>query len=338
MLALTVRLFQQLRRDPRTLAMAFVAPLLLIWLLSLFVGAKAVRYRVDVGALPPSLMQSLDRAGLSAHQVSGESALSDLKSGRAAAYLSLSTSGPRLLLQGASPQTAQVVRMRIAQALAAPAQGQSLHLLVRYLYGGPGFGALSYELPPVLAFFLFFFAYILSGITFLRERLQGTLERLLYTPLRPLAIVSGYFAAFGVVAAVQSALVLALVFGPLGARYAGSLALLGLLSLLVAWGGVVLGLLLSTLARSEFQVIQFIPLVIVPQALFSGILPLDSLPRWLQDVGAVLPMTYAVDAFRRVAIEANGFSDIGGDITVLLSFILVLGGLNVALLHRRQAA
>ena len=338
MLALTVRLFQQLRRDRRTLAMAFVAPLLLIWLLSLFVGAKAIRYLLDVGPLPPSLMQALDRADLSPHRVSEATALRDLRSGRAAAYLSLSASGPRLLLQGGNPQTAQAVRMRIGQALSTPVQGKSVRLSVRYLYGGPGFGALSYELPPVLAFFLFFFAYILSGITFLRERLQGTLERLLYTPLRPLAIVSGYFAAFGIVAAVQSALVLALVFGPLGARCAGSLALLGLLSLLVAWGGVVLGLVLSTLARSEFQVIQFIPLVIVPQALFSGILPLNSLPRWLQDVGAVLPMTYAVDAYRRVAIEAKGLSAIGGDVAVLLSFILVLGGLNVALLHHRQAA
>jgi ABC-2 type transport system permease protein len=194
--------------------------------------------------------------------------------------------------------------------------------------------------PVFIGFFAYFFVFILTGVSFLRERVGGTLERLLATPITRAEIVLGYSLGFGLFATIQVAVVLTWslgwlavgALGPLpaftvglGVPSAGSPLLAYAITLLLALGAVNLAIFLSTYARTELQIIQFIPIVIVPQGFLAGILfPVDTLPEILQPVSRVLPLTYAVEGLREVMIK-------GADLasrTVQLD-LLVLAGIAV---------
>jgi ABC-2 type transport system permease protein len=201
----------------------------------------------------------------------------------------------------------------------------------------PGADTLDVMSPVFLAYFAYFFVFLLTGISFLRERVGGTLERLLATPVSRAEIVVGYGLGFGVLATVQVVLLTTFILGRLavpaigpvaewgiglGVHSAGSPLLALLVVLVLALGAVNLGIFLSTFARTELQVIQFIPIVIVPQGLLSGIFwPVDRLPDLLQAVAQVLPVTYAVDALRAVILRGEGLgsAEVITDLIVLLA-------------------
>jgi ABC-2 type transport system permease protein len=126
----------------------------------------------------------------------------------------------------------------------------------------------------------------------------------------------------------------------LGIANAGSPLLAFLVVLLLAVGMVNLGIFVSTFARTELQVIQFVPIVIVPQGLLGGVLwPVESLPSLLQPVAHVLPLTYAVDGLREVMIKG---ADLGSaalrlDLGVLAGLAIAFAAL-AALTIRREVA
>jgi ABC-2 type transport system permease protein len=186
------------------------------------------------------------------------------------------------------------------------------------VYGSPDATTLDTLAPVVVGFFVYFFVFVLTGISFLRERVGGTLERLLATPVSRAEIVLGYSLGFGFFATLQVTLVLAFVLarlqipavGPLpefaiglGVRTIGNPLIAYLLVLVLGLGAVSLGIFLSTFARSELQILEFIPLVIVPQGVLGGFFwPIDQLPGLLQPVARILPVTYAIDGLRQVMI------------------------------------
>ena len=197
--------------------------------------------------------------------------------------------------------------------------------------------------------------FILTGISFLRERIGGTLERLLATPVRRSEIVTGYSAGFGFFATLQVILIMAFALGTvhvpaigplpafsvgLGIANAGSPVLAFLVSLLLALGAVNLGIFLSTFARTEFQILQFIPIVIVPQALLCGLLwPISSLPDVLQVVARLLPLTYAIDGLREVLIKGADLSSAALRLDLLvLAGVAVLLAVVASLTIRREVA
>ena len=203
---------------------------------------------------------------------------------------------------------------------------------------------------------MFFLVFILTGISFLRERIGGTLERLLATPVRRLEIVVGYSLGFAIFATLQVALVLAVrarqlphrpAIGPLpeinlglGVPIAGSPILAFVITLLLALCAVNLGIFLSTFARTEFQILQFIPFVVVPQALLSGIFwPVESLPGLLEPIARIMPMTYGIDGLREVLVKGSALGDaaVQLDIAVLAGIALLLA-VAATLTIRREVA
>ena len=197
--------------------------------------------------------------------------------------------------------------------------------------------------------------FILTGISFLRERIGGTLERLLATPVRRSEIVTGYSAGFGFFATLQVILIMTFALGTLhvsaigslpafsvglGIANAGSPVLAFLVSLLLALGAVNLGIFLSTFARTEFQILQFIPIVIVPQALLCGLLwPISSLPDVLQVVAHLLPLTYAIDGLREVLIKGADLSSAALRLDlIVLAGVAVLLAVLASLTIRREVA
>ena len=187
------------------------------------------------------------------------------------------------------------------------------------LYGTPSDDPISNFAPAIVGFFAYFFVYILTGVSFLRERTGGTLERLMATPVTRGEVVLGYTLGFGLFATIQVAVLILWALGSLhvpalgplpafsvglGVAVNGSPLLAFLVVVLLAVGAVSLGIFLSTFARTELQVIQFIPIVLAPQFLLSGVLfPVSTLPSILQPLVAIMPLNYAVDGLRQVFIR-----------------------------------
>ncbi len=202
----------------------------------------------------------------------------------------------------------------------------------------PQKNVLDYIAPALLAALGLFFGFLLTGISFLRERSQGTMERLMVSPISRLDIVLGYLAGFFVIALVQSALILFFVIYILDVRYNGSLWQIFLFQMIVVAGAVNLGIFISTFARNEFQVVQFIPLVILPQMFLCGLLwPVEQMPDYLQWLSNVLPLTYAVRGMRDIMLNGSSLLDTGLEVLVLLGFAAVMSA-AAALTLRRSAA
>jgi ABC-2 type transport system permease protein len=168
---------------------------------------------------------------------------------------------------------------------------------------------------PLLGLFPFIAMFLITSITMLRERTGGTLERLMAMPLAKLDLLLGYGIAFATVAAAQATLVSLVAFGLLDLHSAGPRWLVVLLAVSNAILGMALGLFLSAFARTEFQAVQFMPAVVLPQILLCGlIVPRDQMARALEIASAFLPLTYAYDALHRVGqdvLDARLALDVG---------------------------
>jgi len=179
--------------------------------------------------------------------------------------------------------------------------------------------------PALLAIFPVIVMFLVTSVTTLRERSTGTLERLLAMPMGKLDFLVGYALAFGLVAAVQSVLAVAVSVGLLGLDVAGPLWLLTVVAVVDAVLGSALGLFVSAFARTEFQAVQFMPAIVIPQLLLCGLLvSRDDMAGFLQVVAAVLPLTYAYDGLERVT--TTGF-----DSTALRDLLIVIGATLLAL-------
>ncbi len=192
----------------------------------------------------------------------------------------------------------------------------------------------------MLGIFPFVVMFLVTSIAMLRERTSGTLERLLTTPLARLDLLLGYGLAFGLAAALQAVVTVGIATTVYDLEVAGSTGLVVLIAVADAVLGVALGLLASAFARTEFQAVQFIPLVIVPQILLSGLLvPVESEPEWLQVVSNVLPLTYAVDALREVMLRGADLasSSVQLDLAVLGAFCLIVIAAATMTLRREVA-
>jgi ABC-2 type transport system permease protein len=140
---------------------------------------------------------------------------------------------------------------------------------------------------------VFMFTFIVSGMTFVGERMSGTLERMLMTPVHRFQVAGGYILAYGLVAVIQTALLLLLCVYGFGIQVKGSVLLCACIMFLLAIVAVEMGSLVSIFAGSEFQVAQFIPILIVPQIFFTGLIPLDRFPYHLGNLCYIMPMYYA---------------------------------------------
>lgn len=190
---------------------------------------------------------------------------------------------------------------------------------------------------PLLGVFPFATMFLVTSVTMLRERTSGTLERLLTTPLAKLDLLLGYGLAFFAVATVQVLAVAALSFGPLGIAVAGSTALVVAIAVLNALLGVGLGLLVSAFATTEFQAVQFLPAVVFPQLFLCGLfIPRDELPRVLEIVSGLMPLSYAMDALLGLTASADP-AGLALDVGVTAAATLAALVLAAGTLRRRSA-
>ena len=189
--------------------------------------------------------------------------------------------------------------------------------------------------PGLIGVFVLFFVFLLTGVSFLRERAQGTLERLLTTPVGGADILAGYLLGFLLFAGVQSVVILLYTIFALRIDYESSLWQIFVLLFIVTLVAVSLGIFVSTFARNEFQVVQFIPVILLPQIFLSGAgLPTEQLPGYFQAIGKALPLTYAVEGLKAIMLQGESLGGIGKELGVLGGF--AIGIMTLALMTVRR--
>jgi ABC transporter DrrB family efflux protein len=187
--------------------------------------------------------------------------------------------------------------------------------------------------PAMLALFPFVVMFLVTSIATLRERRSGTLERLFSLPLGKGDFILGYALAFGLLAVFQTAIAVSFAVWVCGLEISGSIWLLFAVTVADALLGTALGLLASAFARTEFQVVQFMPLLVFPQILLGGIfLPTDQLPEGLEAISGWLPLTYAIEALTAVADDSEDAAWIASKLLVVVAWIvgsIVLGSITL---------
>lgn len=357
-LALALRILRQFLRDRRTLLLIFLAPIVVMGLFTWILRAQTQPFRVAVlaagpesaqlrdllsqllvqnanvelvdGVSEPELMPALRSGKIQAGVLLQGGGLEELKQGRRAQL--------EVVLEGSDPMTSRDF-LRELQRLQRPLLDAIRSLLFlseedvelilppdlsfRFLYGGPEFTETDHLAPPAIAFMAFFFVFLLTAVSFLRERAQGTMERLMASPLSRLQILAGYFFGFLLFALAQTAVVLFFVLYILKIHYLGHLRSILLVELILVIGASNMGILFSSFAKNEFQVAQFIPLVIAPQVFLSGILwSIETMPRVLQYLAYALPLTYANLALRGLMIKGLPLVQVLPELAVLVGFAL----------------
>jgi ABC-2 type transport system permease protein len=355
--AITRRLLQGFRRDRRTLALLFVAPIVILGLLGYLIrGSNSVPAvgiaNQDTGPVGGVVASSLGHSSkITTTAIEASQGDAKLKDGSLAAYIVLpadftqqiaqGTIAPEVHLEGSQPGQAAPVLQALQQSLLSIAsQGSNVHFApkIEYLYGGPDFDTLDYFGAAFIGLIVFFLVFVITIVSFLNERSQGTLERLMASPLRRGEIVLGYMLGFTVLALVQAVEVLVFALAVLKIHNQGSVLLIFLMEALMVIVAVNLGIFLSMFARSEFQAVQFIPLVIVPQFLLCGILfPVSSEPQALQYISNVLPLTYAVNGMRDIMVKGADltWTSLQVDLVVVAAYGVALIAAGTATLRRR---
>ena len=341
MVALFRRVAQEIRRDRPSLGLLFIAPLLVTGLFTFILregqapvvdavvineaGAPGVvvadRLQVALAAQDGTVAIVPDAAAAAVLIEDGSASVAitlpaGLGTGRAPTIIVLTND---LDPSAEAGQVAAVQRALVTAA--AGLTGTALPIIEHTtVYGAPSTDPMTNFAPAMVGFFAYFFVYLLTGVSFLRERTGGTLERLMATPVTRGEVVTGYTLGFGLFATIQVAILMTWVLssvhvpavGPLpdfwvglGVPIAGVPLYAFLVVVLTALGAVSLGIFLSTFARTELQIIQFIPVVLVPQFLLSGVLiPVTSLPEIVQPLVRIMPLSYAVDGLRQVFIAS----------------------------------
>ncbi|HLY30517.1 MAG TPA: ABC transporter permease [Ktedonobacterales bacterium] len=376
-LALTFRIVGQFRHDPRTLALLFIAPLVVMTVLKFALDSSSSSLTLAIVApggqagvtLTDQLTKQLKaQGGITVKMISADKVDSTLKAGDADGVLIFpsdffaqevqeQTPTIKLRLEGSNPTAAQRLRQVVnllidslqtsspgasggAQAgqTGANTSTAAISLTTSYLYGGPQYTSTDALAPLLIGLFAFIFVFLLTSVAFLRERSQGTLERLMVSPISRTEVVIGYVTGFTIFAFLQSALILLYVIYVLQVHYAGNLWLLFLVTLTMTVGGVNMGIFASAFARNELQVVQFIPLLLAPQVLLAGIFyPVNTLPVVLKQIAYVLPLTYANFALKDVMVKGLGFSDIWPDLLFLVGFaVLMIIGAAFSLRQERS--
>ena len=191
---------------------------------------------------------------------------------------------------------------------------------------------------PMLGIFPMVTMFLVTVVAMVRERTSGTLERLLTTPLGKLDLLLGYALAFGLAALVQASVASALALGLLGLDVQAGVGVVLLVAVVNALLGVGLGLFLSAFAQSEFQAVQFMPAVLLPQLLLCGLLtPRDRMPGWLNAISDVLPLSYGVDALVHAGSSPGITSTLVSDIGIVVGCVVAALALGAATLRRRTA-
>ena len=372
-LAVTRRIFMDLKNDKRTLALMFIAPIFAMFVFGLAFSGEVKNLRTEVVnldrgptdtvtptfSLSGMILGNIDKSVLKLESSSSvDAAKAKVENGDAYAVivfpegltenvLAAKQGKPlsedttvQLYIDQSNVNVANAVVKTVNQALLKTADQAGMKLPVTVdtvaIYGKNA-RFIDFFVPGIMAFVVFMLTTLLTLVSFVGERTSGTLLRMLATPLRERDIVLGYASAFSVVGILQSAILLLVGILAFHIIIVGNVLFAFVVIALLAVVSQALGILLSSFAKRESQVIQFLPFVLLPTFLLAGIFwPLEAIPSWLRPFSYLVPPTYAVDACRSVMLRGWGLGRIWIDIVALMGFAVAFLALATESLRVRK--
>lgn len=349
------RLIKQLTGDKRTIGMMLVAPVFVIYLLSIILTSSPSKAKVEIISAPDAFISALGNEAEVTNALSMDDATEHLKSKKSNGFIAFIDDVPQITIDGSDPNTARLVITSVSKAMSTYSQEKITTVIrdlskiskgnvptikldnkpdIKYLYGSEDMNLFDTMAPMMMGFFIFFFVFLIAGVSFLRERISGTLDRILATPLKRSEIVFGYFFGFGVFVAIQTVLIQVFMFYVLKIDIKGSFYTVLLINIILAAGSLTLGTFLSSFARNELQLFQFIPVIIVPQILFSGIFNITEAPTWVNMLSKLFPLTYGAEALKNVAIKGYTLREVSFDVFMLLGYAILFIILNMIALKK----
>ncbi|TFB14128.1 ABC transporter permease [Filobacillus milosensis] len=336
--AVVKRIAKQFKRDRRSLALMMIAPLFVLTLVWLVLDGDDYEPKMGYSEMPQPVIELLDEETQHLEQYKKEEAIDLMKDGELDAFISIEGMTPTTLLEGSEPSVNSAVMRVIQESLKSlKTNTQIEEPTINYLYGSGDMNLFDRVGPVLIGFFVFFFVFILGGISFLRERTQGTLAKLLSTPIKRWELVTGYVAGFGLFTIIQSVVIVAFSIYVLDMYMVGNFVELLVVTILLAITALSLATLLSSFAKNEFQIMQFIPIVIIPQVFFAGIFNLETLDRWIQILSQFMPLTYGAEALQQMMIKGAHIYDVWFEIMILFGFALVFFILNIRVLKKHRS-
>lgn len=331
--ALVNRIIHEMVRDKRTLGLLFIAPLLILSLMYFFFNGETADPKLGIKNMEANLITVLEDADIQIVELEGgadpKKTITELELD---GILQIDEGQVQLTLENSNPTTAKALQMKVNQVFFVDEmlqQNPLQEIKTTYIYGDSETVFFDILSPILIGFFVFFFTFLISGIGLLKEKTSGTLERLLSTPIRRWEIVTAYVIGFGMFAAIQTIIVVIFAVHVLDVVLVGSIWSVLIINIILAFVALSLGTLLSSFAASEFQMMQFIPIVVIPQIFFSGIIPLDGMANWLQIIAKGMPIYYAADALNGVMYKGYHLMDVSQDLLILLAFAGVFIILNI---------
>ena len=336
------RLIRQIAGDKRTLVVMLAAPVLIMTLLYLLLGNGVTTAKIDIVSSDYEASEVLNDVASVTLVSTEQEAIDRLKSGKSDGYIA----DNKYVSEGTDPSVTALARrafMVYAQEqnassmppqLAAQAEKFMKAPEVTLFYGADDYEQFDFLAPSMMGFIIFFLVFLLAGIAFLRERISGTLDRILVSSLKRSHLVVGYFLGFGLFAALQTVVIQLYLVFVLKIHTGTNVPLVLLINLTIAGTSLAMGTLFSAFARNEFQLFQFIPIVIIPQVMFCGLFNLRETPQFVQYLANIFPLTYGADALRKVMLRGAGFQDVLSDLLIMLGFTALFFLLNIQVLKK----
>lgn len=360
--AVALRILRQFRHDPRTLFMMILAPILALAVLEVIFGSPAYAPTIVASGVDADLVTQLETADARVIEKDFAEGYEMLEQEEADGMVYARGQDLVVYLEGSDPSKSGAVMRAVAAARREVAADVELELKpitlpggvvidpsnfidlsafappaepeLVYVHGAEDMRTFDFYGPVFIGVFVFFFVFITSGISFVRERTGGTLERVMATPLRRWEVVLGYVLGYVLFAAIQTVVVAWAAIYWVGFPNLGEFWLVVVVAVSMAIASLTLGILVSEFANTELQVIQLLQIVVIPQILLSGMFDLSQTPTWMQTLSRLFPITYGADAMRDVMLRGKDFAGISTDLAVLWGFISAFFVLNVLALKK----
>lgn len=351
-IALINRIIKQTIHDKRTLALMMIAPLIVLTLVyCLFNLGEDINLKVGVYNTSEIFNDDLINMNLDIKEYVNKNNIEYIiKEDNLDGFIYEENNNLYIVYENSSPQNSQKIKAIVQNVLMKnkiynisnlidsqiPSLNKGIDIEVNqsYIYGDEDMTYFDTINPMLIGFFVFFFVFLVSGISLLKERSNGTLYKLLATPIKRYEIVIGYLFGYGVFALIQTVIVVIFSVYILNMKIVGSIYLVLLCNVIIAFVALSLGILLSTFANSEFQMMQFIPIVIVPQIFFAGLIPTSSMASWIQKISYIIPLNYGATALNDVIIRGYNFSQIQSNVYTLIFIIIILCIINTLCLKK----
>lgn len=332
MMAIILRIIKQMLNDKRSLALVIFAPILIMTFMYFIFGDSNYKPKINAVNLPSQIVSALEKQDATITNVVGNT--DDILKDKTADAVLYIQDGKMIIkfYEPDSVKTSKITKTITTALNSINPNAQTLN--ISFLYGNNDSNTFDRLIYVFLGIFSFFFVFLISGISFIREQTLGTMERCMLTPISRISVVLGVLIGFGIFGVLQSVVLVLYCKYVLSITVLGSLLTVILIMVLLSLVAVALGAVVSVFSNNEFQIMQFIPIIIVPQIFFSGLIPIDTLPYNLDKLSYVMPVFYACSGLNDVIIKGYNVIQVLPYCLALVSFIFVLFIINVLLLKK----